>query len=91
MTNIVGIREESNTSDHTSSHMVPAKGSFVDFGESKTTTLIGVLDVSKVIVEVVEGGVSTSSLDDGVGSRSSHCIEVYLTVTIEGLTWLTTR
>ena len=70
--------------------MVPAEGSFVDFSESKTTTLIGVSDVSEVIMEVVEGGVSTSSLDDG-GSRSSHCIEVYLDVTMKGLALSTTR
>ena len=54
--------------------MVPAKRSLVNFSEGKTTTLIGVLDVSEVIVKVVEGGISTSSLDDGSRS-SSHCTE----------------
>jgi hypothetical protein len=34
--------------------VVPAKGRLVDFGEGETTSLIGIIDVSKVIVEVVE-------------------------------------
>ena len=71
-TYIVGISKETNASNHTSSHMIPAKWGFVDFGESKSTTLIGILDVSEVIVEVVEGGVSTSRL---LEDRSrSHCV-----------------
>lgn len=48
--------------------MVPAKGSLVDLCEGETTTLVGVGDVGKVIVEVVEGIVTTTRLGNDGGS-----------------------
>ena len=37
-------------------HVVPSKGSLVNLGERKTTSLIGILDMGKVIVEVLFRG-----------------------------------
>jgi hypothetical protein len=42
--------------------MVPSERCLVDFGQSKSATLVGVLDVREVIVEVVESGVSAGGL-----------------------------
>jgi hypothetical protein len=53
---VVGISEETNTCNHDGADMVPAKGSFVDLGEGESASLVGVLNVGKVVVEVVEGG-----------------------------------
>jgi hypothetical protein len=53
--------------------VVPSEGRFVNLGKSESSSLVGVLDVSEVIVEVVEGGVSTRGL--GAGDRSCHCVE----------------
>ncbi len=50
--------EETNTSDHNGSHMVPAEGSLVNLGQSETTTLVGVGDMSVVIMEIVEGSIA---------------------------------
>jgi len=75
---IVGISEETNTSDNAGTDVIPAKGSLVDLREGETTTLVGVGDVGEVIVEVVEGGVSTGSLVEGNGSRDGHYIELSL-------------
>ena len=74
---IVGISEETNTGDNTSSDVVPSERSLVDLSESETSSLIRVLDVSEVIVEVVERSVSTRRLGDG-GSYllSFHCVEI---------------
>jgi len=70
---IVGIGEESSTSHNTSSHMVPAKGSLVDLSESETTALVGIRNVSKVIVEVVESGIASwGLLDNGSWNRGRH-------------------
>lgn len=67
---IIGIREETNTGDDTSTDVIPSERCLVDFGEGETTAFIGVLNMGKVIVEVVEGGISTGGLD----YRSSfHC------------------
>lgn len=77
---IVRISEETNTGDDTSTNMVPAKGSFVDLGERKTTTLIGILNVGEIIVEVVEGIVASTGLvgrDNGRLRR--HCKECFAT------------
>ena len=43
--------------------MVPTEWGLVDFSKSKTSSLIGVLDMGEIIVEVVERGVSTMVLD----------------------------
>lgn len=67
---VVGIGEESSAGDQDGANMIPAKGSLVDFGQGQTTTLVGVLDVSKVIVEVVEGVVPAGGLVLGHGERS---------------------
>lgn len=66
---IVRIGEETNTGYNTSSNVVPSERSFIDLSKSETTTLIGILDVSEVIMEVVEGIISTRRLHD----VSSHC------------------
>lgn len=66
---IVGVSEETNAGDHASTNVIPAKGSLVDLGESKTTTLIGILDVGEVIVEVAEGGVASTGLVGRNGRR----------------------
>ena len=67
---IVGISEESNTRNNTSSHMIPPERSFINLSESKSSSLIWILDMGEVIVEVVEGGITTSGLVLGSGS---HC------------------
>jgi len=56
--------------------VVPSEWSLIDLSERETSSLIGVLDVGEVIVEVVEGGVSTRRLGDG-GSYllGCHCVE----------------
>lgn len=64
-TYIVGISEETNTGDNTGTNVIPSERSLVDLGESKSPSLIGVLNVCEVIVEVVESGVSTSGLVGG--------------------------
>lgn len=43
---IVGISEETDTSDYDSANVVPAEWSFVDFRKSKSATLIGIFNVS---------------------------------------------
>lgn len=62
---VVGIGEEANTGHDDSADMVPAERSLVDFCESETTALVGVGDVSIVVVEVVEG-----SYDAVISSQS---------------------
>lgn len=52
--NVVRIREEANAGYCNSTDMVPAEGSLVDLGECESSTLVGVCDVSVVVVEVVE-------------------------------------
>lgn len=52
--------------------MVPAEGRLVDLSQGESSSLIGVGDVSEVIVEVVEGGVSSGGLIEGRGS-GWHC------------------
>jgi hypothetical protein len=54
-TDIVRIGEETGAGNQTGTHMVPAEGSLVDFGEGESAALVGVCDVGEVIVEVVEG------------------------------------
>ena len=39
--------------------MVPAEGSLVNLGEGKASALVGVGDVDEIVVEVVEGIVTT--------------------------------
>lgn len=50
--------------------MVPAERRLVDLGQSKATALVGVSDVSEVVVEVMEGCISSRGLvvlDVGTG------------------------
>ena len=54
---IVGVGEETDAGDDDSSNMVPAEGRFVDFGERKSSALVGVSDMSIVVVEVMEGSI----------------------------------
>ena len=58
---IVGIGEETNTGNDDGTHMVPAKGRLVNLGQGETTSLVGVLDVSKVIVAGSNAGQSCGS------------------------------
>ena len=59
---IVGIREETNTSDHTGADVVPSERSLVDLSEGQSSSLIGILNMGEVIVEVVEGSIAASGL-----------------------------
>lgn len=52
--NVVRIREEANAGNCNSTHVVPTEGSLVDLGECESPTLVGVGDVSVVVVEVVK-------------------------------------
>jgi len=38
--------------------VVPAKWCLVDFGKGKSAALIGILDMSIIVVEVVESGIA---------------------------------
>lgn len=62
--------------------MIPAERSFVDFGKSKASSLIGVGNVGEVIVEVVEGGVST-----GGGVVGGHCVDNEMTGGEKEISW----
>lgn len=42
---VVAVCEETSTSDQNGAYMVPAEGGLVDFGESKTSALIWVLNM----------------------------------------------
>lgn len=55
---VVRIGEETDPGHDDGADMVPTKGSLVYFGQSKTASLVGVGDMSVIIVEVVEGGIS---------------------------------
>lgn len=46
-----------------------AEGSLIDFRKSESATLVGILDMGKVVVEVVEGSVAAGSLE---GALLSH-------------------
>ena len=56
---VVGVREEADAGDDDGADVVPAERSLVDFRESEAAALVGVGDVSVVIVEVVEGSCDT--------------------------------
>lgn len=98
---IVGIGEETDTTDNNGSDMVPAERGFVNFSESESSALVWILDVSLcpelvhvrvnskrdtdiVVVKVVEGGVTTSSvgghdergLQDSVLQRRERVMDV---------------
>lgn len=64
---IVRVREEADSGHENGSHMVPAEGGLVDLGEGKTTPLIGILDVGKIVVEVVVGSIASRCLGVGDG------------------------
>jgi hypothetical protein len=71
---IVGVSEESDTSNNTSADMVPSERGLVDLSEGESPSLVGIGNVCEVIVEVVESGIASGGL---VGnSRSSHYIGV---------------
>jgi hypothetical protein len=61
--------KETDTGDENGAHMVPAERRLVDLREGETTTLVGVGDVSVVVVEVVEGSVASF----GSGSHFEGC------------------
>jgi hypothetical protein len=71
---IVGVSEESDTSNNTGADVVPSERGLVDLSESESSSLVGVGNVCEVIVEVVESGIASGGL---VGNlRSSHCVSV---------------
>lgn len=78
--NVVGIGEETNTGDDDGTNVVPAERSLVNLGKSESATLVGVFNVSEVIVEVVEGGVSTSGSVVG-----GHCYGEVLPRMVEAM------
>jgi hypothetical protein len=49
--------------------MIPTKGSLVNFSERKPSPFVGILDVEKIIVEVMVGIVTTSRLCSNSGNR----------------------
>ena len=73
---IVSVGEETNTSNHDSTNMIPAEGGLVNLGEGETTPFVGVGYMSIVVllllavvspvqagsthVKVVKGGISTA-------------------------------
>jgi len=59
---VVSISKETNTCYDNRADVVPSKRRLVDFGESESSTLVGVCDVSIVVVEVVEGSIAASCL-----------------------------
>jgi len=71
---IILICEETNTGYNNSTDMVPAKGSLIDLRKGKSSAFVGILDMSEVVVEVVEGSVATCC--GSVCSDFSHCIGV---------------
>ena len=46
-----------------------AERSLVDFSESKSPSLVGILNMGEIIVKVVEGSVAAAGLDTGL----RHC------------------
>jgi hypothetical protein len=66
---VVGISEETDTSDENGANMVPAERRLVDLCEGEATALVGVGDVSVVVVEVVEGSIASF----GSGGHSEGC------------------
>lgn len=67
---IIGIREETNTGDDAGSYVVPSKRGLVNLGQRESSSLIGILNMGEVVVEVVEGRITTCGL---VGGSDSHC------------------
>ena len=59
---IVGIGEEPDSSDDDGPNMVPSERGLVNFGESKSSSLIRVSDMGVVIVKVVECSIATTRL-----------------------------
>jgi hypothetical protein len=55
---VIGISEETNTGYDNSTNVVPAKWGLIDLGQGESTALVGVDDVSEVIMEVVESGIA---------------------------------
>lgn len=57
--------------------MIPSERGLVDLSEGQSSSLIGILDVGEVVVEVVEGGVTTGGLVV-VGHGGHGCRQVAL-------------
>lgn len=70
---VVGIGEETGTSDENGTNVVPTELGLVDLSESKTSALVWVGNVCVVVVKVVESGVTTSSPDLGGVVKRGHC------------------
>ena len=60
--NVISIREETNTRHHHRTNMIPPKGRLVDLRKSQSPPLVGVGDVSIIVVEVVEGRIASGRL-----------------------------
>ena len=67
--NVVRVCEETDTGNGNGSDVIPSEWCSVDFGEGESSPLIGILDVKKVVVEVVVGIVASGSLLRGSGSH----------------------
>lgn len=50
-----GIGEETNAGNNNGPDVVPAKRRFVNFGKSKATAFIDIMNMEKVIVKIVVG------------------------------------
>jgi hypothetical protein len=75
-TYIVRISEETDTRNHTSTNVIPSKRRLIDLGERKPSTLVRVLDMRKVVMEVVESGVASRCLDDGGRVNGRHYVSL---------------
>jgi hypothetical protein len=75
-TYIVRISEETDTRNHTGTNMIPSKRRLIDLGEREPSALVRVLNMSKVVMEVVESGIATRSLDDGGRVNGRHCVSL---------------
>lgn len=65
---VVRVCEETDAGNSNSSDVIPSEWCSVNFGEGEASPLVGILNVKKVIVEVVVGVVASSGL-----LRGTHC------------------
>jgi hypothetical protein len=77
-TYIVGVSKEADASNNTGADVVPSERSLIDLCESKSSSLVGVGDVGKIIIEIMESSIASGSLVHGCGCcRGRHCVGVY--------------
>jgi hypothetical protein len=72
---VVGVGEETNTSNYAGTDVVPSKGRLVDFREGETTTLVGIGNVClhEGEVSIVLGLHRTRQENENIHSRCGNC------------------